>query len=339
MKKSRETQLMRDAMSAGIKSPRELANFMAQVTHESGDLKWLEESFRYTRSIDQIPVRSARREGLEALEAARTEALRGNPEKLGDLMYGGRMGNTEPGDGYRYRGRGYMQLTGKNGYRAAGDALGLDLVNHPDLAADPGNASKIAAWYWIENVQNVAPENVAGATRIINGGTNGLQDRQERFAEWEKKLTPEFIQALDPMKSLSGIAIRLDDPAHAEHAMFKQAQVGVYRMDAKAGRAPDDRSNNLAAALVVAARSDGLDRIDHVSLSTDASKVFAVKGDLNSPFRQVSSVPTVESLDTSIAQSTQAWEKASQPAVAQKQQLAHQVTSPDRTQASLAHGH
>ncbi|MDL9998455.1 peptidoglycan-binding protein [Variovorax sp. J22P240] len=440
MTRDRETQVLMAAMSAGVKSPKELANFMAQVTHESSDLKRLEEGFRYTKGISQIPVESALREGSKALEAARLEALRGNPERLADLMYGGRMGNSDTGDGFKYRGRGYIQLTGKNGYREAGDALGLDLVKDPDLAADPGNAAKIAAWYWNKNVHRVAPENVIKATHVINNGENGLKDRKARFAQWEQRLTPEVFAHLaqgetrltelaekhpqskaaphqaevafrqgahghavvelqaqlkalgytdahgrtlqadghfgantrhaveafqrDSGLPVNGIAARhtlsgiheanppqttarttacLNDASHADHALFKQAQRGVHEMDAKAGRTPDQRSDNLAAALVVAARSDGMSRIDHVSLGTDASKVFAVQGALNSPFKQITSVPTVESLNTPVAQSTQAWDRAMQQATSQRleqhaSQPTHQ-TPRQQAQPSLAQGH
>jgi predicted chitinase len=89
----RETQVLTDATAAGITNPRELANFMAQVTHESNGLSRLEESFRYTRNISQIPVQSAWREGPDALDAARKQALMGKPEQLAELMYGGRNGN------------------------------------------------------------------------------------------------------------------------------------------------------------------------------------------------------------------------------------------------------
>lgn len=162
------------------------------------ELRRLEESFRYTKSSHQISgnVTSALRQGPEALEAARLAALRGKPERLAELMYGGRMGNDSPGDGFKYRGRGYIQLTGKESYLEASKALGLDLVNKPDLAADPDNASRIAVWYWKTNVQPIAPENVARATRIINGGYNGLEDRKSRFAEWDRKLTPEVVAQL-----------------------------------------------------------------------------------------------------------------------------------------------
>lgn len=195
-----EARLLRDAHAAGITRPRELANFMAQVGHESGGLMRLEEGFRYTHSAEQISgnVRSALREGRDALEAARLEALAGRPEPLAELMYGGRMGNTEPGDGYLYRGRGYMQLTGKNQYAAAGEALGLDLVGNPDLAANPEHASRIATWYWQQNVPVDVRENARAAGAAINGTDppNGLDDRRQRFERWEREITPERIRML-----------------------------------------------------------------------------------------------------------------------------------------------
>ena len=196
MSNDRQKQVLLDAYAAGITSPAELANYMAQVTHESLDLNRLNEGFKYTRGIDQIPVQSAFRNGRKELEEARLEALQGKPEHLGELMYGGRMGNTDTGDGYKYHGRGYIQLTGKDQYAAAGKALGLNLVDHPELAAEPANASKIAVAYWEANVHGAARENVASATREINNGDNGLKDRQDRFADWKGKLTPEVMAGL-----------------------------------------------------------------------------------------------------------------------------------------------
>ncbi len=216
MATDRESQLLLDATAAGITSPRELANFMAQVTHESRDLTRLEEGFRYTKSISQIPVRSAMREGAEALESARLEALQGKPEKLAELMYGGRMGNDEPGDGYKYRGRGYIQLTGKENYEKAGEALGLDLKNHPELASEPRNASRIATWYWNERVPERSQENVTAATRAINGGLNGLADREQRFDKWQRTLTPEVMERLGSGEV--GLPVQSGAPRRAEPA-------------------------------------------------------------------------------------------------------------------------
>lgn len=399
MATDRETQVMTDAYAAGIRDPRELANFMAQVTHESNGLNRLEESFRYTRNISQIPVKSAWREGPEALEAARLEALQGRPERLAELMYGGRNGNDQPGDGWTYRGRGYIQLTGKDNYREAGEALGLDLVGHPELASDPQNASRIAVWYWENRVPEAARDDVRAATLAVNGKLNGLEDRENRFEDWQRRLTPDVMQRLgegavgQPMPSPSthrtephqrtlregshgedvrelqstlarlgytdshnralradgqfgpdtrsaleafqrdhhlkvdGIAgagtlaaisathrppataMRLDDPSHPDHALYEQARAAVHRLDAQHQRTPDQQSDNLAAALTVAARREGMTSIDHVALSDDASRVYAVAGDANSPHKRVADVPTMQAMNTPLDQSTAALAK------------------------------
>lgn len=200
MATDRQNHLLQTAYNAGITSPKELANFMAQVGHESGNLSRLNESFRYTQSAEQISsvVRSAMREGRASLEEARLEALDGKPQALAELMYGGRMGNDQPGDGYKYRGRGYIQLTGKNQYEAAGQALGMDLVKNPDLAAEPENAARIAVWYWQQNVPVQSRENVRTAGAAINGANppNGLADREQKFDSWQARLTPELMDTL-----------------------------------------------------------------------------------------------------------------------------------------------
>jgi putative chitinase len=211
-----ELQMLRAARAAGMTSREEMANFMAQMGHESGGFTRLEESFRYTRNIDQIPVQSARREGDEALEAARLAALDGRPQELARLMYGNRMGNDDVGDGYLYRGRGYTQLTGEDNYRAAGTALGLDLVNNPDLAANRDNAQRIAIWYWQERVPQADRDDVSRATRAINGGDNGLADRHNRYDAWHAVLTPEFVADLDAGRVQAADGVR---PAGGRPAM------------------------------------------------------------------------------------------------------------------------
>ncbi|GAA0909086.1 hypothetical protein GCM10009552_19250 [Rothia nasimurium] len=409
----RETQVLTDAYAAGIRSPRELANFMAQVTHESNGLNRLEESFRYTRGISQIPVQSAWREGAAALESARKDALMGKPERLAELMYGGRNGNDEPGDGWKYHGRGYIQLTGKDNYRAAGEALGLDLVHKPELAADPKNASKIATWYWENRVPDQAKEDVKAATHAVNGKYNGLEDREHRFQDWQRKLNPQVMERLasgsvgqsapeprtaeqrllkegmqgedvrmlqanlarlgytdaqgqalhtdgqfgpgtrgalerfqrDHHLSADGVAgaktqeaitaqkhadaIR-QEHAHpqgtraADLALLEQARTGVHAVDAQHGRKSDQLSENLAGSLAAAAKRDGLTRIDHVVLSDDASKVYAVQGDMNSPHKRMAEVQTAQAVNTPLEQSKAAMEqttsKQPQPQPEQPQQ-------------------
>lgn len=95
MPNTNELAMLQAARAAGITSRDELANFMAQMGHESLGFTRLEESFRYTRGIDAIPVESAFREGRGALETARIAALQGRPQELARLMYGGRMGNDD----------------------------------------------------------------------------------------------------------------------------------------------------------------------------------------------------------------------------------------------------
>ena len=216
-----EIEMLRAARAAGITSREEMANFMGQMGHESGGFTRLEESFRYTRSIDQIPVASARRLGDEALEAARLAALDGRPQELGRLMYGNRMGNDDAGDGYLYRGRGYTQLTGESTYRNAGTALNLDLVNNPDLAANRDNAQRIALWYWQERVPQADRDDVTRATARINGGDNGLPDRLNRADAWRAVLTPEFVADLDAgrVRAGAGVAPAVGRPAMEDGAL------------------------------------------------------------------------------------------------------------------------
>lgn len=192
----RQLDLLLVALDAGVTSPLELANFMAQIGHESAGLRRLEESFRYTGGIRQIPVASAWRRGEAALRRAHREALRGRPGRLAALMYGGRMGNDEGTDGYRYRGRGYIQLTGRDNYARAGEALGIDLLADPGLAARPDVAARVAVWYWQQHVPQWAREDVLSATRAINGGTIGLADRRARYGRWLNLLTPDFLASL-----------------------------------------------------------------------------------------------------------------------------------------------
>lgn len=115
-----------------------LQYFLAQLGHESNGLTHKEEGLSYSASrLTEIwPSR------FPTLEVAKKYER--NPEKLANFVYGGRMGNVNPGDGYKFRGRGYIQLTGRETYREIGKIAGLDLENDPDLAAKPENAVRIA---------------------------------------------------------------------------------------------------------------------------------------------------------------------------------------------------
>jgi putative chitinase len=176
-------------VASGIEALREagileMANrlqyFLAQLGHESNGLTSKEENLNYSaqRLTEIWPNR------FPTLESAKPFAF--NPEKLANKVYGGRMGNTEPGDGYRYRGRGYIQLTGRETYREIGKIAGLDLEAEPELAAKPENAVRIACafWTWKKINKQCDAGDFTGVTQRINGGTNGLSDR----LDWLRKV-------------------------------------------------------------------------------------------------------------------------------------------------------
>lgn len=152
-----------------------LAHFMAQMLHESGALTILEENMNYTaRRICQVwPSRFANE------EAARPYAH--NPEKLANKVYGGRMGNDQPGDGWRYRGRGMLQCTGKVSYAKFSLLVGADLVANPDLVAGDLYSLKVACEEWKEKGCNAIADqdNIRAITRRINGGLIGLASRED----------------------------------------------------------------------------------------------------------------------------------------------------------------
>ena len=157
-----------------------LQYFLAQLGHESNGLTSREENLNYSASrlMEIWPGR------FPTLDIA--QQYDRDPEKLANFVYGGRMGNVNPGDGYRYRGRGYIQLTGRDTYRDVGKIAGLNLEANPDLAAKPENAIRIACAFWTWKGINTACDvgDFTAVTKKINGGTNGLDDR----IEWLNKV-------------------------------------------------------------------------------------------------------------------------------------------------------
>ena len=167
-----------------------LQYFLAQLGHESSGLTHKEENLSYSASrLTEIwPSR------FPTLEVAKKYER--NPEKLANFVYGGRLGNVNPGDGYKFRGRGYIQLTGRETYREVGKIAGLDLESDPDLAAKPENAVKIACAYWSWKKLNATCDvgDFTALTKKINGGTNGLSDRMDWLTKVQnvlKAVTPD----------------------------------------------------------------------------------------------------------------------------------------------------
>lgn len=169
----------------GIDTPKRKAAFIAQVGTESGGFRSVLESLNYSvqgLAIFGSRLTAAQREqlgrkaGEPALSPARQAAI-------ANIVYGGRYGNNLTGDGWRFRGRGLKQITFRANYEACGKALGLDLINNPDLLTEPQNAARSAGWFWKANNLNAFADSgdFTGMTRVINGGLNGLADRQARL--------------------------------------------------------------------------------------------------------------------------------------------------------------
>jgi len=159
----------------GIATPRQQAAFIGQCGHECGHFKTLEENLNY-RAETLMKLWPKR---FPTLEFANQYAR--NPKKIANMVYANRMGNRDEasGDGWRFRGRGAVQLTGHSSYYHAGQALGADFVMEPDLVATPKFAALTAGWFWSTHDCNRLAENAdwTGLTKKINGGTIGLQDR------------------------------------------------------------------------------------------------------------------------------------------------------------------
>ena len=159
-----------------ILGTRRVAAFIAQVGHESGQLTRLVENLNYSAE-GLMKTWPSRFDLVRATAAAR------KPEQIANIVYADRMGNTAPGDGWKYRGRGLIQTTGKTNYVACGDALGVGLINHPELLEQPQYAALSAAWYWSVNGLNTLADagDLTKITRRINGGLNGQADRQALY--------------------------------------------------------------------------------------------------------------------------------------------------------------
>jgi putative chitinase len=158
-----------------ITSNNQQAMFIGQCSHESGNFKLLSENLNYKAAtlMKLWPKR------FPTLEVANQYA--GNARAIANKVYADRMGNRDEasGDGYRFRGKGLVQLTGYSNHFHAGKALGVDFVMQPDLVATPKYAALTAGWFWSTHKCNPPADalDYVKVTKIINGGTIGLDDR------------------------------------------------------------------------------------------------------------------------------------------------------------------
>lgn len=175
----------------GITTPNRVAAFLSQTAHETGGYRLLSENLNYSaEGLSRTwPIRYAVKgsDGKSIPGKPNALALRLNrsPEKIANNCYANRMGNGDEasGDGYRYRGRGLKQLTGKFNYQKFKDATGMDVIHNPDLLTEPMGAILSALNFWKQNkLETYADKaDIVGLTKAINGGTIGLAQRQALY--------------------------------------------------------------------------------------------------------------------------------------------------------------
>ena len=179
----------------GVNTALRLAHFLAQAGHESGGFRVTQENLNYSAKGLTGIFKKYFKLPDGTVDEPKAAAYAKKPEKIANLVYGGRMGNgpESSGEGYKFRGRGYIQLTGKDNYTAFGKSIGIDMLVNADSVAST-HALTSAAWFWSKNKLNeiadtgATDEVVTKITKRVNGGTIGLADRIKHFKEFHTLL-------------------------------------------------------------------------------------------------------------------------------------------------------
>lgn len=162
----------------GISSDKQQAMFLAQCGHESGGFKIRSENLNYSAQglLKTFP---------KYFNQAQADLYQRKPEKIANRVYANRMGNRDEasGDGWKYRGKGFIQLTGKENYTSCGAGIGVDLVNQPEYLLTDIGAIQSACWFWnSRNLNQYADkDDIVGCTKKINGGKIGLEERTRLY--------------------------------------------------------------------------------------------------------------------------------------------------------------
>jgi putative chitinase len=194
-----------------VTTPERIAGFIAQCGHESNNFRVLEENLNYSaEALDKIFPKYFKNAGRNAADYAR------KPEKIANVIYANRMGNTQPGDGYRFRGRGVIQLTGRDNYTNFGKTLNKDAEQVIDYVCTIAGALESALWYWNSRNINAAADagDIVKMTKLVNGGTIGLEDRKKHYAHAMEVLTgkhhtPTPTDAVAPAAAPSSPVLRV----------------------------------------------------------------------------------------------------------------------------------
>lgn len=170
-----------------INTVNRIAGFFAQCAHESGDFKFKKENLNYSASaLNAVFPKYFKNAGVDSNIYAR------QPEKIANRVYANRMGNGDEasGDGWKFRGRGFIQLTGKNNYTKFAESIKKSIDETISYLETDAGALESALWFWKTNNINKYCDNddIIGMTKRINGGTNGIEDRTERYIKYKNTL-------------------------------------------------------------------------------------------------------------------------------------------------------
>ena len=226
-----------------ITTPLRIASFMAQCSHESQDFRSLEENLNY--STESLLKVFSRYFGPGKEDAA---AYARNPEKIANYVYmdvnrskQGALGNTQPGDGWKFRGGGVKQLTGRNNYAVFAKDIGMTADEAADYVRTKKGALESACWFWKKNgLEKFADaDDIVGMTKKINGGTIGIEDRTARYTK-AKAIIGNSASAAPAVKSTAAPAVT-QKAASASYPTIQKKSTGdaVKKVQAKLGLGAD----------------------------------------------------------------------------------------------------
>ncbi|MBS0855433.1 MULTISPECIES: glycoside hydrolase family 19 protein [Tatumella] len=172
--------LTRAMSEFSIEQPEDQAMFIAQTGHESAGFSVLTENFNYTcHALAELFPQYIT--GQQAVLLGRSAEQPAQQQQIAELIYGNRLGNQSATEGWVYRGRGLIQITGRGNYSDCAGGLNLPLLSYPEMLVQPEPAARSAAWFYKTHGCLAYPGNIRKVTQIINGGSTGLADRQARF--------------------------------------------------------------------------------------------------------------------------------------------------------------
>lgn len=232
--------------AARIDTPLRLQHFMAQIAVESGGLRQLEENLTY--SAERLHAVWPKR--FPSVAAARPYAR--NPKKLANKVYGGRLGNTKPDDGYAFRGSGLLQTTGRENFRAAG------CEGNPEMLRTPAGALTSALKFWSDNGCNALADadNLTALRKRINGGTNGLSEAKNYLSKSKRC----FCGAPEVDEDDTASALDKDVPSELSEGKIKALQEQLIKLGyAQAGRADGHMGPMTVGAISTFQSENGLD--------------------------------------------------------------------------------